>query len=175
MSGGRVTHAAIRAANGVGAIGVVALLAVALLLVSACSPGASATPSPGSTGVMPTPVASDADAAEEVRVSLGIYSGRPNPEWVLTAEQVAVLDAEIAMLPDASGTPPTGGLGYHGFTVTRPGSTLVAYRGTVAPPGDAARPFKQDQGRVVERLLLETGRAHMAPAEIADAERALSQ
>jgi len=162
MTGARVTRAA---------IGV-----VALLLVAACSPGTTSTPgSTGATGVVPTPVASGSTDAEEVRVSLGLYSGRPDPEWVLTADQVAVLDAEIALLPDASGTPPAGGLGYHGFTVTRPGGTFVAYRGTVAPPGDAARPFKQDQGRVVERLLLETGRAQLAPAEIAEVERALRE
>jgi hypothetical protein len=166
MTRGRVARAA---------IGV-----VALLLVSACSPGSASTPTPtpgstGATAVVPTAVASGGAPAEEVRVALGIYSGRPDPEWVLTAAQVAVLDAEIAMLPDATGTPPAGGLGYHGFTVTRPGSTFVAYGGTVAPPGDAARPFKQDQGRVVERLLLETGRGHLAPAEIAEVERALRE
>jgi hypothetical protein len=163
VTGGRVSRTA---------IGV-----VALLLVAACSPGTT-TPTPGSTGATggaPTPVASGGAATEEVRVVLGIYSGRPDPEWVLTAEQVAVLDAEIAMLPDATGTPPAGGLGYRGFTVTRPGSTFVAYGGTVAPPGDAARPFKLDQGRVVERFLLETGRAQLAPAEIAEVERALRE
>jgi hypothetical protein len=158
---GRVTRAAIGVA--------------ALLLVTACSPGPASTPTPGATGVTPTPVASGGAATEEVRVVLGIYSGRPDPEWVLTADQTAVLDAEIAALPDATGMPPAGGLGYHGFTVTRPGSTFVAYGGTVAPPGDAARAFKLDQGRAVERLLLETGRAHLAPAEIAEVERALSE
>ena len=114
-------------------------------------------------------------AAEQVRVTLGIYSGRPDPEWTLTPEQVAVLDAEMAMLPGASGTPPSGGLGYHGFTVTRPGSTVIVYRGTVAAPGDGDRPYRVDKGHVIERLLLETGRSHLAPAEVAEVEQALRQ
>jgi hypothetical protein len=125
VTGGRVTRVV---------IGI-----VALFLVTACSPGTTTpTPTPdstGATGVVPTPVASGGAATEEVRVVLGIYSGRPDPEWTLTAEQVAVLDAEIAALPDVNGTPPAGSLGYHGFTVTRPGSSFVAYRGAVAPPG----------------------------------------
>lgn len=114
-------------------------------------------------------------AAEQVRVTLGLYSGRPDPEWTLTPEQVAVLDAEVAMLPGASGTPPSGGLGYHGFTVARPGSTVIAYLGTVAAPSDGDRPYRLDAGHVIERLLLETGRSHLAPAEVAEVEQALRQ
>lgn len=139
-------------------IGRAAIGIVTLLIVAGCSSGPAPASSP----------------PEEVRVVLGIYSGRPDPEWTLTGSEVVALDRTIAALPDASGTPQAGGLGYHGFTVTRPGSTIVAYLGTLAPPGNGPRAFKLDRGLVVERLLLESGRPHLAAAEVAEVERALA-
>jgi hypothetical protein len=59
--------------------------------------------------------------------------------------------------------------------VTRPGRTFTAYQGAVAAPGTDPRPFKRDAGRAIERLLLETGRAHLNPDEIAAAEQALQE
>lgn len=144
---------------------------VTLLIVAGCLSGPVPTSSPSGT---PSGGPSDGVPTGEVRVVLGIYSGRPDPEWTLTGAEVAALDRAIAALPDASGTPQAGDLGYHGFTVTRPGSTFVAYLGTVAPAGNGPRAFKLDRGLVVERLLLETGRPHLAAAEVAEVERALA-
>jgi len=78
----------------------------------------------------------------------------------------------IAALPSGTGTPPAGGLGYHGFTllIRRAGQTdqtLVAYRAVVAAPGTESRPYRLDPGRTIERFLLETGRATLAAAEVA--------
>ena len=137
------------------------------LAPSACGNPASPNPaSPGSSqGVAP---------AGPVVVTLGIYSGRPDPAWTLTVNEAAGVDAALAALPDRTGTPPVGGLGYHGFSITRPGTTLVAYLGTVAPSGDGPRTMKADPTRSIERCLLETSRSHVTPGEYAIAEIAIA-
>jgi len=118
----------------------------------------------------PTMAVSRSPAAQ-VTVSLGIYSGRPDPSWALDDAQAIDVVEAIAALPMTTGTPPEGGLGYHGFTIVmhRAGQTdetLVAYRASVAPPGTGPRAYRADPGRTVERLLLDTGRAKLTAMEI---------
>lgn len=149
---------------------VLPILVVAAL--AACA-GPNVETGPPSS-LAPTVVAS-ASTAPDIVVDLGIYSGRPDPSWTLTDAQAASLLGAIAALPVATGTPPEGGLGYHGFGVVlrQPGradETVVAYRSTVAPPGVDPRPYRSDPGRTVERLLLDTGRAMLTSAEIAAVE-----
>ena len=147
---------------------------VCMVLVTACassvgpSPRGSATPMP-STG--PSPSLGPAGSA---KVVLGLYSGRPDPEWTLTTVQAATLEKALAALADGTGTPPTGGLGYHGFTILLPGRTLMAYRGVVTATGDGPRTLKLDPARTVERYLLETSRSHLTADEYAEVERALT-
>jgi hypothetical protein len=107
-------------------------------------------------------------------VTLGIYSGRPDPSWTLTDGEAARLEAALAALPGAVGEPPTGGLGYHGFTIDRPGSVVMAYRGAVAPPGEGRRAYLADPARTIERLLVETARSHVTDIELAEVRRALA-
>ena len=168
-----------------------ALLAVVALEGCGGAPGVDASPAPSpatSPAASPTssPIASPASSlaattapsvapATEMTVSLGIYSGRPDPSWDLTDAQAAQVESAIEALPVTTGTPPQGGLGYHGFTILirRPGQadeTLVAYRGTVAPQGAGPRTYRIDQGRTVERLLLYFGRPMLATHEIAAVE-----
>ena len=109
-----------------------------------------------------------------MRVTLGLYSGRPDPAWTLTGAEAAALDVALAGLPAKVGEPPAGGLGYHGFTIERPDGTLVAFDGAVAPPGSGARPYRDDPGRTIERLLLETARAHVTGNELAEVMGALA-
>jgi len=144
-----------------------------LLVVTAC--GSPVLPSPtGSSGPVPSagPSAS-IEPAGAVSVVLGLYSGRSDPEWTLTAEQAATVGGLLAALPDSSGTPPVGGLGYHGFTILLPGGALVAFRGVVAPPGDGQRTVKVDPNQTIERYLLETSRPHVTAGEFAAVERDL--
>jgi len=151
-----------------------ALLALLVLLAfGGCGGRPPVDASPASSAA-PTAAASVA-AATRMTTSLGIYSGRPDPSWDLGDAQAAEVVTASAALPAAIGTPPEGGLGYHGFTLVlrRPGQadeTLIAYRGTVSSPGAGARPYRADPGRTVERLLLETGRATLTPTEIAAVE-----
>ena len=114
-------------------------------------------------------------------VEVGLYSGRPDPSVVLTSEQAATLDALLATLPTRTGVPVAGGLGYHGFTVTRPSpgpgsgpTVLVAYRGQVAPPGTGSRELRIDAARNVEVTLLNDVRGALTSEEIAVIEQDLA-
>jgi hypothetical protein len=109
-----------------------------------------------------------------VVVTLGIYSGRPDPTWTLTGAEAATLDAMLAALAEVTDTPPVGGLGYHGFTIARPTSTVVAYRGAVGAPGEGPRAMSADPTRSIERYLLETSRSHVTLGEYAAAELAIA-
>jgi hypothetical protein len=144
-----------------------------VLVMAAC--GSSVPPTlAGSPSLSPSagPSVSPSPAGP-VRVILGIYSGRPDPEWTLSPEQAATVNQLLAAMPGSTGTPPEGGLGYHGFTILFPGTTLIAYRGVVAPPGTGPRAVRLDPTRSLERYLLETARAHVRSAEYAEAKRAL--
>jgi len=152
-----------------------ALLSVAALAGCGGAPGVGTSPTSTSTSTMST---SDAPPTR-ITVTLGIYSGRADPSWDLAEAEAAQLDRAIAGLPVTTGTPPEGGLGYHGFTLllSRPGKadeTLVAYRGTVAPPGVDPRPYRIDAPRTVERLLLDAGRSILTPVEVAAVEADLA-
>lgn len=141
--------------------------ALAVLLLGAC---ASVAPTPTAQSASPTPA-----PPSSMTVSLGIYSGRPDPSWTLTEEQIAELGRLVEALSTAVGDPPAGGLGYHGFYVliSEPGQadrTLVAYRGAVTDSSAGPRTFWQDAERAVEAYLLDTGRPHLTPNEIAAVE-----
>jgi len=150
-----------------------------LLAVAACSPalptGTSPTPVP-TAAVSPAASAdpTPAGTADALHVTLGIYSGRPDPTWTLSSAEAAAVERAIEALPQTAGTPPEGGLGYHGFTVVGGGRTLTAYQGVVSAGGSGPQVLRSDPGRTVERLLLELGRAQLTPAEIAEVERSLA-
>jgi hypothetical protein len=134
----------------------------------------AASPQPGSQNqISPGPTGSPT-ADGPVVVTLGIYSGRPDPAWTLSVYEAAAVDGMLAGLPDGTGTPPSGGLGYHGFTIARPGGVVVAYQGAVAAPGTGPRAMKTDPTRSIERCLLELSRSHVASDEYAIAEVAIA-
>jgi len=134
--------------------------------VSAGAGGCASQPGPEVSSLAP------------VRVELGIYSGRSDPAWYLTADEAARLRALIAPLPRIQGIPAQGGLGYHGFTIMaadgfgagQSSPSFVAFRGEIGAAGNGAREILVDKDRAVERLLLTTGRASLDPAEIAEVE-----
>ena len=104
-------------------------------------------------------------------VSLGLYSGLPDPAWELSDEQASALTALLEALPRVDGSPPAGGLGYHGFWVERltPEGTarlLVAFEGTVFDPLASRLSYLADPDRSVERFLLDSGRDRLTAAEI---------
>ncbi len=147
-------------------VALVALIASVALTASGCS--APAPSAPAQTG---TPAV--AEPAETIRVTLGLYSGRADPSWVLEPDESLALDRALGALPRAVGRPPEGGLGYRGFTIERPAGTLIAYRGAVAPPGQGAREYLSDPTLIVERLLLEFAGSRIGAAELAEVRRSL--
>jgi hypothetical protein len=115
-----------------------------------------------------------------VTITLGIYSGRPDPTWILTDVEVATLVGQLASLPVANGAPPQGGLGYHGFSmlvheVGGADQTIIAYRGAVTGPGDAPGTYRADPQRTVEQSLLQAGRSHLAAIEASVVEADLAR
>lgn len=135
------------------------------------SPGPADDDSPAPTVAVPSPATATLPAFDAVGVSLGIYSGRPDPSWTLTDAHAAELRRIVDGLPMATIEPASGGLGYHGFTVTLEGPgadprTIVAYRGQVAEAGTGPRPTWLDPDGRVERFLLATGGAALSPAEV---------
>ncbi len=127
------------------------------------SPSPSPSPSVGPAVTLP--------ASDSVTVSLGIYSGRPDPSWTLSAAQAAELRRLIEVLPSGAGEPAAGGLGYHGFMIALADAggdplPVVAYHGEIAAAGDGVRPTWYDAGGSVERFLLLTGRRSLDSEEV---------
>jgi hypothetical protein len=146
---------------------VATVVACALLHAGCATPVPTQSPSPGpSAGPAVTLPAGDG-----VAVSLGIYSGRPDPSWTLSGVQATELRRLIDELPSGAGEPAAGGLGYHGFTIAPADDggdpvPVVAYHGEIAATGDGARPTWHDAGGSVERFLLLTGRRSLDPEEV---------
>jgi len=103
-----------------------------------------------------------------LQIELDTFSGRPNPHWELRGEQTAeFLKRFRALPPEKEGRSIDEGLGYRGFIVTANSGPLDGYeyvklyRGTVrARLGDRTQTFS-DQGRALERWLLDSTRGHV--------------
>ncbi|HYI12422.1 MAG TPA: hypothetical protein VEK57_25435 [Thermoanaerobaculia bacterium] len=93
-------------------------------------------------------------------ITLNIYSGRPNPRWVLSEEQTAELRERLSAAADnlTADAPPGSlqGLGYRGFEVRLHDDAppLHVHGGVVGTPGVSAN--LADDGRELERFLLGT-------------------
>jgi hypothetical protein len=113
-------------------------------------------------------------------VTLDVFSGRPNPSWTLTPAQVGELQDRIkALSTPLSGEPDVPDLGYRGVTVTisganQTGEISVARGGVTLTQGASAAKF-QDTGRELERWLVHTGAAQLAPDLLQTVESDLSR
>lgn len=100
-------------------------------------------------------------AVESVRVLLDIFSGNPNPTWHLTAVEAGRFVEKLAALPETAGTELPGHLGYRGFVVVvlRDGeeSRVRVHKGIVELPQADSTSFRSDNGRELERWLLNSG------------------
>ncbi len=103
--------------------------------------------------------------APAAQIVVGIYSGVPDPTWVLTAEQMEELSAALAGLTRVDVAAPSGGLGYHGFTVVMPDRTLVAFEGKIVSAQTDPAYVLDDPGRRIELLLFRTAGPHLAAGE----------
>ncbi|SRR5258707_10349679 len=52
-----------------------------------------------------------------MEVILDVFSGRPNPSWELTLQEVSELARRLTNLTLTTRIPTEGGLGYRGFTI----------------------------------------------------------
>ena len=101
-------------------------------------------------------------------VEVDLYSGRPNPAWPLTPEEVAQLVERVDGLAPADAVEPPGRLGYRGlrFRLYARGREIAS-----AESFDEHLRFQDfagprhlaDPGRKLERWLLETGQGKIEP------------
>lgn len=133
-----------------------ALAAAALFITSSCG-GADLSKRPEEK---PSP-----DAAT---VEVDLYSGRPNPSWSLTPDEVSQLVERVGGLAPAAGVEPPGRLGFRGlrfrlYAKGREIASAESFDGHLRfqdPPGPR---HLADPGRELERWLLETGRGKIEP------------
>jgi hypothetical protein len=100
-----------------------------------------------------------------VEVELDIFSGMPNPAWVLTDAEADSFVRKLAALSQASATELSGNLGYRGFIVQvteGANSSLIRIQnGKVHISKGATNLYAYDKDRELERWLLNTGKPHL--------------
>lgn len=88
-----------------------------------------------------------------VEVMLDIFSGRPNPRWTLSDEQVNDLQARLRALPESTPVIPPG-LGYRGFIVTNPANDprlpgrIEAFASVITSTNAQATRYYQDANNI---------------------------
>jgi hypothetical protein len=105
-----------------------------------------------------------------MRVEVDLFSGRPNPAWVLEADEAREIAAVLAALAPAAEAPAAHeGLGYRGVVLTGIESDLagcdelrLARGAAVAQCFGRARAYA-DPARALETRLIETGRIRLPP------------
>jgi hypothetical protein len=100
-----------------------------------------------------------------VEVELDIFSGMPNPTWVLTDAEADSFVERLAAVPRAAATELSGNLGYRGFIVQVTQGTdtelIRIQTGTVHITKGATNVYGHDKDRELERWLLNTGKPHL--------------
>ena len=103
--------------------------------------------------------------AARVEVEFDVFSGMPNPTWVLTDAEADSFVAQVSALPPTAPAKLSGNLGYRGFIVhvtLGPESWLVyVQNGAVDITKNATTVDARDEGRRLERWLLDTGKPHL--------------
>jgi hypothetical protein len=114
--------------------------------------------------------------ATHVEVELDIFSGMPNPTWVLTEAEADSFARRLAQLPESAAGELPGHLGYRGFIVrvTEGARTqeVRIWAGAVHVSNGAAI-RAADQDRKLERWLLHSGRSHLSDELVEAVERDL--
>ena len=96
------------------------------------------------------------------RVSVDIFSGRPNPSWAIAESVGRRLASEWQALPVWTGKRPAAPpLGYRGIRVAAPdGRVWLAFEGIVSLDGDEVR---KDASRSFERSVIKSAPAGTLP------------
>ena len=100
-----------------------------------------------------------------VEVELDIFSGNPNPTWILSDSEGVFFLKRLAMLPKASAKELSTNLGYRGFIVRVTNGTEKSFvriqNGTVLLSQDDISVFYSDQNRDLERWLLNSSKSFL--------------
>lgn len=136
-----------------------ALAAVALALITTSSCG----------GADLSKRSEERPSPDAATVEVDLYSGRPNPSWPLTPEEVARLVERIdGLAPAADNVEPPGRLGYRGLRVRlqargREIASAESFDEHLRFQDSAGPRHLADPGREIERWLLETGQGKIEP------------
>jgi hypothetical protein len=110
-------------------------------------------------------------------VELDIFSGMPNPTWVLTTAEAESLARRLAALPRISARELSARLGYRGLVVkaTNGAETRMIWvqSGCVHIAEGDTTIHARDEGRELERWLIETGRPQLTENVLEIVERQL--
>jgi hypothetical protein len=132
------------------------LLVTCVLLASACT--AARTPAKAITG-------GNESMPARVEVELDIFSGMPNPTWVLTDAETDSFLKRLAAAPPGPATELSGNLGYRGYIVQVTQGTethlIHVQAATVHISKGATKVYAKDVNRELERWLLNTGKPHL--------------
>jgi hypothetical protein len=143
-------------------IGMSALLSTWILLaliLLACSPLPALSMQ---TADMNATADRDSAMSGRIEVELDIFSGNPNPIWILPEADGVLFLKKLTMLPKASAIELSDNLGYRGFIVkviNETGECLVRIQnGTVQLSQSGINVYYSDQNRHLERWLLNSGK-----------------
>jgi hypothetical protein len=104
----------------------------------------------------------------DAAITIDVFSGRTNPTWNLSSEEVKTLQEMLDSLSSAESTRPRPDrLGYRSIIVDleKDNSTdrLFVYEGQVEWETTSGARFYSDPDRALERWLLSTGQRHIEP------------
>ena len=98
-------------------------------------------------------------------MELDIFSGMPNPTWTLTNGEVDRFTQQLGVLPPSAARELSGNLGYRWLIVQCTRGTkkqsIRTQRGIVQISRDERTVYMTDQGRELERQLLNIGKRHL--------------
>lgn len=136
------------------------LSGLVLLNLLACNPALSCL----KTATTPQ-MTRDRIMSERVEIELDIFSGNPNPTWILSEAEATLFRQQLATLSEASPRELSGNLGYRGFIVQLTNGTeqriVRVQNGIVQISQDSTDLYYSDQNRSLERWLLDSGRASL--------------
>jgi hypothetical protein len=117
----------------------------------------------GSTGGgKPSPTT---NTTKPVTVELDVYSGRPNPTWILSTQEIPELAHRLLGLSSLPTVPSVGNLGYRGFLLHNPGNVsgigaeVRVYKGVIIIT-DQGHTSAYKDSHELEQWLVEQARAH---------------
>ena len=141
------------------------LMLIVLLSCVACGSAESKKPAASTTSTTQPIITGTSGTTQPVTVELDVYSGRPNPTWTLTAQEVAELTLRLQKLATLPTVPSVGNLGYRGFLLHNPGNApgigaeVRVYNGVVIIT-DQGRTSAYKDSHALEQWLIEQARAH---------------